>query len=105
MKMKIEVQVIAIVVRDKDTKELLDIQILKSWDSEVTVKYPPKYVSIEEITEYALRIFGDSAERAMATEITAVALGKEFSLSGEAKDIPSIGRIQVSIESKEIEWE
>ena len=101
--MKVQVQ--AVVVRHKDTKELLDVQIIDDVYCETLVVYPAGLVTVDEIKSYATQIYGDRAEKLMADIISKVAFGKDFCIQYEAKDIPSIGKVQVGIESKEIDWE
>lgn len=102
--MKVKVQ--AVVVRHKDTQELLDLpSIINNLYCETLVVYPAGLITIEEIKEYATQIYGDRAEKLMADTISKVAFGKEFCIQCEAKDLPSIGKVQVCMETKEIEWE
>jgi len=101
--MKIDVS--AIVVRHMDTQEILDVQIIDDMYCETGITYPAGLVTIEEIKEYAIQIYGDRAEISMADVISKVAFGKDFYFQYEAKDLPSIGKVQVRIETKEIDWE
>jgi hypothetical protein len=101
--MKVQVQ--AVVVRHKDTKELLDVQIIDDVYCETQVTYPAGLVTVEEIKEYAVKVWGPNAERNMAKKISAVVFGNDFHFQHEAKDLPSIGKVQVGIELKEIDWE
>jgi len=100
-----KVQIEALVVRDKDTNELLDVNIIDDPYCETGVTYPAGYVTLDEIKEYAQKLWGDNAEKAAANIISAVAFGRSFYLQHEAKDLPSLGRVAVRIETKEIEWE
>ena len=99
-----KVQVSAVVVRNKDTQELLDVQVIDDNYCETHITYPAGLVSVDEIKAYATLVWGTRADKNMAKEISAVVMGNDFYLQYEAKDLPSIGKVQVTIESKEIDW-
>jgi hypothetical protein len=95
--MKTEIN--AVVVRHKDDNRILDIIPIGDVYNEVLFEYLIDYCTPDELSE----AFSDWGYR---TDIV-----KEFEKSGryilqnEAKDVLSVGRIAVKIETKEIDWE
>ena len=96
MKVKIE----ALVVRNKVDMDIIDIIPIGDIYDEVSVEYPADMVTLDEI-KTALKGFGELTRKdAYFNHLE----GKSFTLSGEAKDVVSIGNVKVAIESKEVDW-
>ena len=89
-------EITALVVKNKNTGEVLDIQSIDDMYCEVCVEYPAYLISQEDLLNY----FG-SFERA-GKYLDLHKGGRSFALQYEAKDIPSLGDVEVGVETRQI---
>lgn len=94
MKTKIEV----LVVRNKQTNEVLEATGICDMYSPVQVVYPANMVSESELVEYLKRVYGDRWASAGSSYIENRATRGSFCMEAEAKDLPSIGDVLISTE-------
>lgn len=87
-----------LVVRDNGV--VRDAQSIQDCYDEVTVEY---YATEEQVIEWGKSVYGKNCYSAISKYLDAVANDEVFTLQGEAKDMPNIGSITVSIEEREIE--
>jgi hypothetical protein len=101
--MKVTLQ--AVVVRNGLTNEVIQVEGITDMYSEVQIFYPHNLISRKDLIQYGTEIWGE--ERVLSVmkyNLEDFSKGEDFDINGEAKDIPSIGYVSVSIESKEVEF-
>jgi hypothetical protein len=93
-----------LVVRNKITNEVIDVQGIKDMYDEVSVEYTSDLVTEQDILNWGNKIYSNSYACTYIPDlITKLKTDDLFYIQVEAKDIPSLGNILVNIEKKEIE--
>jgi len=92
--MKIEIELL--VVKNRATGEILEVKPIEGMYTNVAITYPPGTVGIDAILEWGRSIWGDRVFESCAYYLTAVEQGNHFCIEGEAKDVPSLGNVDVS---------
>jgi hypothetical protein len=96
-------EITALVVRNKKTQEILEVQIIKDYDTRIQVDYPVELVGSFEDVKKAVKNFSPSVRQSCYTQF---AESDKIHISDEPAGIfPNIGDVQVKVETKEIEWE
>jgi len=98
--MKIEVK--ALVVRDITSGYINDIILISDMYDEVGVEYKPDDIKDFATLKDAVGKWSEGTRKDIYFKYLE---GQPFVIHGEAKDIPSIGYLNVRIETKTIEWE
>jgi len=99
-------RVIAIFSRNKDTRKILNFESLNDMYNEVCVEFYPDLVSKEEVIEWAKSIWGERWENKQVERyLKAIDNEESFIIQFEAKDIPNLGKQEVNIESRFVDWD
>lgn len=98
---KPKIEVTALVVRYPDSSTR--VSQIRDSDEDAQVLYPPEAMTLEQLTEAAIR-FCDNDEQ-FGRAIRQYLNGQHVALDGPAGALPSIGGVLVSIETKILNWE
>jgi len=98
----------AVVVKNKSTGKILQFESIDDCYCEVCVEYPNELVSIQDLIDYGVKVYGQGrAFQCMASYLDKHQSGGLISFQCEARHLPNIGDVEVSIETREIsekEW-
>jgi hypothetical protein len=93
-------KIMALVVRHKDTNRILDVIPVGNQYDDVLVEYLSEYCTKEELLN-AYRGWSKSTRNDIAENFDRAGI---HTIQCEAKDVPSVGKMKVAIETKEIDW-
>lgn len=97
-----QIEVSALVLRDKRDNSIIAVHPVKDYDDSVMVTYEPEYIPSIEDVKTALKNWGELVKR---TAYYQYLEGQSFVLEDDAKHMPSIGNIVAKVETKMIDWE
>jgi hypothetical protein len=96
--MKTRIQVFVV----RENNEVVSIQGLSDMYTESYCKYKREFISDDDVKEFCTSVWGKDTKQ-FERYIKYLNEDGNFSLQYEAKDMPSIGNVKVSIEYVEVE--
>ena len=91
--MKLEIKLL--ILKNITNNEVIDVLPIEDMYAEVQVTYPAGTVSIDNILEWGRAVWGNRVFDKCSEYLTAVEKGEDFSIEGQAIDVPSLGVVQM----------
>lgn len=70
---------------------------------EVMVEYSPDYVTKKDLIEYGKKYYGDRFYSVLGRQIELIEKGMCFTIQGEARHLPNLGKMKLSFEEIEVD--
>ena len=98
---RMKVEVTALVITDTRTNKLIDFIPVQDENTDVVVTYPPDMIPNVEAIMKGLKDWQNGSKNLICGKYKD---GLIIYITEEARNIPSIGYMKVSLETREVDW-